>query len=250
MARLLTLLLFGAIVAGCGGGGINSTPLAGASFTPSLSSSRLGSASCATTGGNISAPVSGSSVGIGTVTTSAIGGCSIAINVGQFLTPTQGTYTVTAYLPSDTTVVPTLQPIPATAQVPTGFTVAAFKPVLYAVIQMINFSGLFTTYNPSITYTVNSLSAGTTPNFYDFSWSQLGPGLDVPPSQAVPQNFSNNNILTSLALVPFTISGMNQLTYPFTPCIGSPPAVYCRSIDLQGDGGVGITFVVVLGYFT
>jgi hypothetical protein len=226
--RAFTLLLFSAIIAGCGGGGINSTPLAGAS----LSSPRLGSALCATTGGSISAPASGSSIGIGIVTTTAIGGCSISINFGQFLTPVQGTYIVTAYLPSDTTVVPTLQPIPATVRVPTGFTVAAFKPVLYAVVQMINFSGLYTNNDPAITYTANSLSVGTTPNFYDFYWRQKGPDLEVSPSQAVPQNFSNDN-LGNFPLVPFTISGTNQLTSPFAACM-EPLPQFCEGHEHPG----------------
>jgi len=169
--------------------GSNSTPLAGASFTPSVVEFETGQ--CIVRDYRWEYQRAGERVISRDrhVTTSAIGGCSIAINVGQFLTNRPKAlhrYRILAqrhHRRSDpcnrfrqrSKSRPDLRSPRSSRSVP--------------VIQMINFLGAVTTNNPAITYTVNSLSAGTTPELYDFSWSQLGPGLDVPLRKRYPKTF-------------------------------------------------------------
>jgi hypothetical protein len=247
-ALLLTLSI---AIAGCSGGSSSSTPAPTASPAPAYET-----ATCNTSGTTSAAITGGSVVGLTSITSPAVGGCSITTGLGTvFVNATAGTYSGTISLTAPTG----LAAIPSSNTCtnscgnngpPPGFTSANFVPLFYVTFLLNGYVGTFSQNNPSDTITVNSLTAGTnTSNFFTGSWNAQVAGTTQPAvSSAAFTGWSNNDSSssTTFADVPLTVTPPNTLTLPAETCA---PASGCTPGSFTAPGE-SLTVVTVVGYFT
>ncbi len=248
------LFVLGATLTACGGGGTTITP--GPTPAPTVSSlpaSAYTTASCSTAGTTSASIAGGNLVGLGTITTPAVGGCSYSNNLGIVVTgASAGTYagTISLAAPAGLPSIPAANTCSgncANNGPPPGFSTTNFVPLFYVTLQLSGFVGNLSSDNPSITMMVNSItSSSNSQNFFIGSWSSNIPGSTAPPITTTAfTGWSNNNSTTALANVPLTVTPPNTLSLPSYPCgalsgCGLNPYTAPQSF----------TLVQVVGYFT
>ena len=247
------LAVVGVAATACGGGSsTNPTPYPTNTYPP-LVTPAFASASCSTSGTTSASIPPTSVVGIGTVTSPTVGGCSYASNFAAEITnATAGTYSETISLnaPAGLTAIPASNTCSSTCDnngPPPGFVTAKFVPVFYVVFQLTGFVGTLSQDDPSIIMTVNSLVLGTnSENLFIGVWG-AGANGSAPPSVASTafSGWSNNDNKNVFATVPLSVPLPNTLTFPAeacTPASACPPATFSTPESL--------TIVTVVGYFT
>lgn len=218
-----------------------------------LPASSYTTASCNTSGTTSANLTGGNLVGVGTVTSPAIGGCAYSINVGAIVTAaTAGTYSgaISFAAPGG------LPPIPAVNTCsggcamngpPLGFSASSFVPLFYVTFQLSGLVGNLSPDNPAITATVNAIASSTnSSNFFIGTWSTGVAGSTAPPAAAASfTGWSNNNGVGALVNVPLTVTPPNTLSLPAYPC---SPSTSCSASVFTAPQS--FTFVQVVGYFT
>jgi hypothetical protein len=252
------LLAVGLAVTGCGGSSATPAPVQSASGAASngASTPQYSTASCNSSGATSASITSASVVGAGTISSPAVGGCSLSLTLGTvFTNATAGTYSGTISL----TAPAGLPPMPATNTCgnncgnnapPAGFSPANFVPLFYTTFQVSGYVGSLSENNPAETITVNSLTPGSnTSNFYTATWQAQANGATPPdPSTVSFTGYSNNDSATALTDVPLTLAPPNTLSLPEEDCPASSGSQCAPNV--VAAPGVSLTVVTVVGYFT
>jgi hypothetical protein len=236
------LAVLGVTLAACGGstGGTTPAPAPTATIT-TLPASAFTTASCNTSGATSGTITAGNLVGVGTIATPVVGGCSYSNNFATVASgATAGTYagTISLTAPAGLTVIPNAPP---------GFATANFVPLFYVTLQLIGYLGNINPDNPTINMTVNSITtASNSSNFFIGSWSTNTVGSTPPaPSATSFIGWSNSNSSTTLIDVPLTVTPPNTLSLPTYLCT---PAGTCTATAISSP--TSFTLVQVVGYFT
>jgi hypothetical protein len=235
------LAALGLTLAACGGNtGANPAPAPTATVT-TLPPSAFTTATCNTTGTTSASITPGSLVGVSTIATPAVGGCSYSNNFGTVASGiTAGTYAGTISLTAPAG-------LPVISNAPPGFTTANFVPLFYVTLQLISITGNLSPDDPAINMTVNSITtASNSSNFFIGSWSQNTVGSTPPAASATSFiGWSNSNSVPTSFDVPLTVTPPSTLALPTYLC--TPPGD-CNSNSITSP--TSYTFVQVVGYFT
>jgi hypothetical protein len=236
------LAVLGVTLAACSGNtGTTPAPTPTATIT-TLPPSAFTTATCNTAGPTSASITPGNIVGVTTIATPVVGGCSYANNFGIVVTGiTAGTYAGTISLTAPAG-------LPGIANAPPGFSTSSFVPLFYVTLQLIGLTGNLSADNPSINMTVNSITTSTnSSNFFIGSWSTTALG-STPPGAAATAfiGWSNNNNITTAAVdIPLTVTPPNTLSLPQFLC---QPIGSCGATPVTSP--TSYTLVQVVGYFT
>jgi hypothetical protein len=230
-------------LAACGGGGYggsNPAPAPTATLT-TLPASAFTTATCNTSGATSASIAPGNLVGVTTITTPVLGGCSYANNFATVVNgATGGTYagTISLTAPAGLPVIPNAPP---------SFAVANFVPLFYVTLQLIGYVGNISGDNPSINIAVNSITTSSnSSNFFIGSWSTNTIGSTPPAiSSTAFIGWSNSNSVPTSIDVPLTVTPPNTLSLPTFLC--TPPGSCTTNTDATATS---YTLVQVVGYFT
>lgn len=246
------LIILGTTLAACSGGTTTIPGVAPTAAASTLPASAYTTATCSSAGATSASITPGSLVGLGTIATPSIGGCSYSNNFGAVITgATGGTYsgTISLAAPAGLPAIPAANNCSLCTNngPPAGFSAAAFVPLFYVTIQLNNFTGQVSPDNPNITATVNSITTSTnSANFFIGNYSATAVGATPPAISATSfTGWSNNNSVTAQAAVPLTVTPPNTLTLPLYPC---SPANNCAPQAYTSPQS--FTLVQVVGYFT
>ncbi len=236
---LLTIL--GIALAACAGNGATApapTPTATVTTLPPAS---FTTATCNTSGPTSANITPGNIVGVTTITTPLVGGCSYANNFATVVSgATAGTYAGTISLTPPAG-------LPALAFAPPGFATSNFVPLFYVTLQLLGYQGSISGDNPSINMTVNSIATSSnSSNFFIGSWSTNTAGTNPPSVSATTFiGWSNNNSVTNPLDEALTVTPPNTLSLPTYLCT---PAGSCTGTTVSAP--TSYTLVQVVGYFT
>ena len=232
-------------LAACGGspGATSPAPaptIATPTPTPAQTSTKT-TAACDTTGPTFANITPGNLVGVSTITTPLVGGCSYSNNFATVAGgATAGTYAGSISLTAPAG-------LPALANGPPGFATSNFVPLFYVTLQLTGYQGTVSADNPSINVTVKSIALNaSSSNFFIGSWSTTTAGTSPPPVSAT--NFigwSNNDNLTNPLDQALTVTPPNSLSLPTYLCT---PASSCTGTTDAVP--TSYTLVQVVGYFT
>jgi hypothetical protein len=247
------IAILGVTLASCGGSSTSPTPTATATATATATPAYT-TASCNTSGTTSATITGGSVVGLSSITSPAVGGCSITTAIGTiFVNPTAGTYsgTISLTAPAGLPAIPSSNTCTnscANNGPPTGFSTANFVPLFYVTFQLSGYVGTFSQNNPAETIMVNAITPGTnTSNFFTGTWGAQASGTTAPAIATTTfSGWSNNDNGTTFADVPLTITQPNTLSLPTETCT---PATECAPGTFTAPGE-SVTNVTVVGYFT